>query len=463
MKTLAKVHAGRITDLNEKEIQPEGDYILYWMQQSQRLQWNHALAYALRLADQLEKPLLVGFGLMAGYPEANLRHYTFMLEGLQEVARELEAIKVAFVLRLGPPDKVANELAQKACAVVCDRGYLRHQQKWREKVARTLPCRLVQVEADLVVPVQTASDKREYAARTIRKKLMGQFEDFLEEPDLRPPRKEAGSLEVGGELLEKPGRLLDRLDLDRSVPAVSDHFKGGTSEAVSRFGYFLEEQLSVYDEHRNQAQTDDTSHMSPYLHFGQVSPAWLLKKVRRRRSMDNVNAFVEELLVRRELAANFCFFTPDQYDSYHCLPEWAQKTLEAHKDDAREHVYTREEMEQAQTHDPAWNAAMQEMRYTGYMHNYMRMYWGKRILAWTNTPRYAYQTALYLNNKYFLDGRDCSSFANVAWLFGLHDRAWQERPVFGKVRIMTSSGLERKFDTQAYIDKVADRRPADED
>ena len=195
--------------------------------------------------------------------------------------------------------------------------------------------------------------------------------------------------------------------------------------------------------------------MSPYLHFGQISPVEIALKINASKSgtRDDKQAFLEELMVRRELAVNFVYFESD-YDSYKCLPGWAKETLEKHKNDPRPYQYTRNQLERAETHDAAWNAAMIEMRLTGYMHNYMRMYWGKKILEWTNTPAYAYSTALYLNNKYFIDGRDPNSYANVGWLFGLHDRPWKERPVFGKVRCMSADGLNRKFDIEAYIQRI---------
>jgi deoxyribodipyrimidine photo-lyase len=197
--------------------------------------------------------------------------------------------------------------------------------------------------------------------------------------------------------------------------------------------------------------------MSKYLHFGQISPIWLALTARRAKTKeDNIEAFVEELVVRRELSMNFVLYTPD-YDSYSNLPDWAKKTLEEHRDDEREHTYTRKQLESAETHDEYWNAAMKEMVHTGYMHNYMRMYWGKKFLEWSNTPEHAYRTTLYLNNKYFLDGRDPNSFANVAWIFGQHDRGWTEREVYGKVRYMSASGLERKTKPDQYIEKVEKR------
>lgn len=454
----------RILPLNDVEPHPEGDRVVYWMQQSQRAEDNPALEHAVRRANELGLPLLVGFGLMDGYPEANLRHYRFMLEGLVEVRSSLERRGIPFVVLHGDPPDVALELAHRAALLVCDRGYLRHQKEWREGVAEEARCRVEQVEGDVVVPVETVSDKREYAARTIRPRIHRHLDRFLVE--LRTTPLAADSLPLADELADD-GRAIDlsggadldavleRLDIDRTVPAVSDFFEGGTTRAKRRLRDFVESRLKRYDENRSHPRTDDTSHLGPYLHFGQISPVWAAVQVAgsRHGSREDREAFVEELVVRRELSVNFVHFEPD-YDRFSMLPEWARTTLEEHAEDEREHVYTRAELEAAETHDPYWNAAQREMRWTGYMHNHMRMYWGKRILAWTETPEYAYRTALHLNNRYFLDGRDCSSYANVGWLFGLHDRAWGERDVFGKVRVMTSGGLERKTDIGAYVEKV---------
>jgi len=195
--------------------------------------------------------------------------------------------------------------------------------------------------------------------------------------------------------------------------------------------------------------------MSPYLHFGQISPLYLALQISTgpKSLREAQESYLEELIVRRELAMNFAHYTP-RYDSFACLPQWARKSLIQHKNDFREALYTRKQLENAQTHDDYWNAAMREMKATGFMHNYMRMYWGKKILEWCRTPEYAFRTSLYLNNKYFLDGRDANSYAGVGWVFGLHDRAWFERPIFGKVRYMAATGLERKCDIKAYVQKV---------
>jgi len=450
------VQATRIKSLNDVDIR-KGDYVLYWMQQSQRAAYNHALEYAVQQANKLSRPLLVGFGLTDDYPEANLRHYTFMLEGLKETRVALASRGIKMVLRRGHPPEVALGLGRRASMIVCDRGYLRHQRAWREQVAKDAKCPVAQVESDVVVPVEVVSDKAEYAARTIRPKIHRHLESYL--VDLKPTKVKHPSigLKVNGLDPNHTGELLRKLNLDRSVPPVSDLFRGGTSRALKRFDRFMRHRLNYYDQHSNQPQTDDISHMSPYLHFGQISPLYLALKI--SRALDSLkaakDAFIEQLVVRRELAMNFAFYTAD-YDAYACIPGWAQKTLADHCKDKREYIYSPQQLENAETHDPYWNASMLEMKHTGFMHNYMRMYWGKKILEWSQTPQKAFRTTLAINNKYFLDGRDPNSYTGVAWIYGLHDRAWTERPIFGKTRYMAASGLERKCDIAAYVKKVDD-------
>lgn len=447
------VQPERLRPLNSLPPRP-GRYVLYWMQQSQRAAFNHALEFAAARANDLGLPLLVAFGLTDGYPEANLRHYRFLLEGLAEVGPALERRGVRFVVRKGRPDEVALDLAADAAAVVCDRGYLRHQKAWREEVAANAGREVTQVESDVVVPVETASNKAEYAARTLRPKIHRFVERFL--VDLRPVplKRDSLGLNVDGLDLSDPPALCDTLKLDRSIPSVSNFFRGGTSRAKEILRRFFDEKFDDYAAHRNQPQTNDVSHMSKYLHFGQISPVEVALRARKAHgSGDGVTTFLEELIVRRELTQNFVNFTPD-YDRYTCLPAWARATLAKHEGDDREHVYSKEEFAAAATHDPYWNAAMNEMRHTGYMHNHMRMYWGKKILEWSASPQEAYRTALELNNACFLDGRDANSYANVAWVFGLHDRPWGERPVYGTVRSMSAAGLERKCDIAGYVRKV---------
>ena len=445
------IQAERVQELNDAEV-VERRYVLYWMQQAQRTEFNHALEYAIHRANGLRQPLLVAFGLMDDYPEANLRHYHFMLQGLADVADALGRRHVAFVLRRGAPDEIAASLAADASLVVCDRGYLRHQRAWREHVAKEASCPVIQVESDVVVPVELVSDHKESAARTIRPKITQHLNRFLVDLPKTPLRHPDALSNVEREDLSDVDALLDRLALDREVGPVP-LFAGGTTAGKRVLRDFLSHHFDDYAEHRNQPQTDDVSHMSKYLHFGQLSPVYIALQAQQHGSGANLDDFVEELIVRRELPMNYVYYEPD-YDSYSALPDFARRTLSEHSDDPREYVYTRDELEEAQTHDPYWNAAMRELRHTGYMHNYMRMYWGKKIIEWSNTPEYAFATTLYLNNKYFLDGRDANSFANVAWVFGQHDRGWGEREVFGKVRYMNAAGLERKADPRAYVAKV---------
>ena len=454
---MCSVDPARVQRLNESAPRDDGEYVLYWMQQSQRAVHNPALTYGLERANERGLPLVVVFGLMDDYPEANLRHYAFMLEGLRETKATLADHGIRMIVRHGSPDEVALAEAARAAMVVTDRGYLRHQKQWRARVAREASCPVVQVEGDVVVPVETATDKAEYAARTLRPKIHEDLDRFLQLSDPPVPQHFSTALPIPeGLSLDDVSAVLDQLDLDPSVRPVSSLYRGGRSEAVRILDTFLEKHLDGYDGNRNQIQTSAVSHMSKYLHFGQISPVWLVQQIQEARAPeDDIDSYVEEVVVRRELAINHVHFRPDIYDSYECLPEWARESLSEHASDEREHVYSLDALEQSETHDPYWNAAMTEMRETGYMHNYMRMYWGKKILEWSPDPQTAFERTLTLNNRYFLDGRDPNSYANVAWIFGLHDRGWKERPVYGKVLYMSKGGLERKADPDAYVEKVA--------
>ncbi len=429
------------------------------MQQSQRVTFNHALEYAAERANQYGLPLLVAFGLMDDYPEANERHYAFMLEGLRDVAADLAARHIAFVLRRGSPPRVALELAKQAALVVCDRGYLRHQRRWRDEVADGAGVEVVEVESDAVVPVEVASQKQESAARTLRPRHQRHWEKYL--TPLKPVkvRHPAGTLQIPkGQHLSLNAADVEGnvalLKIDRSVPRTT-RFTGGSAAARKTLATFLRGRLSGYDEGRNEPAAEHTSTMGAYLHFGQISALRVALAVREAEAAPSIDrdAFLEELLIRRELAINFCHYCPD-YDRYEGLPAWAKKSLAEQKPDPRPHLYTPAQMEAAATADPYWNAAQAEMVDTGFMHNYMRMYWGKKILEWSPSPEEAYDTTLRLNNKYFLCGRDPNGYANVGWIFGLHDRPWgPRRPIFGLIRYMNAAGLNRKFDMAAYVAK----------
>jgi len=445
----------RLQTLNDHPHAASEEYVLYWMQASQRTLFNHALEFAISLANELKKPPLVCFGLMDDYPEANERHYHFMLQGLRDVARNLAKRKIRFVVMHGPPADVALHYGRRAVAIVCDRGYLRHQKSWRDKVADEAKCAVYEVETDVVCPVESVSDKHEYAARTIRPKIHRVWEKFLVAPQTVKVQQSSLALSISGDLdVSDPDKLLSKLKLDRSVAKVTT-FPGGEDAGQKRLSEFISLRLNHYHEGRNEPADGHVSFMSRFLHFGQLSPLQIALAVKDSDAPQvDLDSYLEELIVRRELSMNFCNFNP-KYDSYDCLPNWAKVTLAKHRNDNRPKLYSREELEFATTGDPYWNAAQTEMLKTGFMHNYMRMYWGKKLLEWIKSPEEAFETTLYLNNKYFTDGRDPNGYANVAWIFGLHDRPWTERAIFGTVRYMNSAGLERKFDIGRYVEKCA--------
>ena len=446
----------RVQPLNDKEASG-GRYVLYWMQQAQREEYNHALEYAVRQANEMGLPVVVAFGLTDSFPEATLRHYRFLLEGLAGTAAALDERGIRLVVRHGSPPEVALALADEAALLVTDRGYLRLQKEWRGQVARSAKCRVVQVETDVVVPVDVASEKEEYAARTIRPKLNRHLDDYLEPLRRTPVENESSGLDFDGLDPGEIDRVLAGLDIDRSV-GPSPVFRGGTREAKRRLKAFIADKLTNYGTQSSDPAADCVSHMSPYLHFGQVSPLYIALRVLRAdcRALESRDAYLEQLIVRRELSMNFVEFNPD-YDRYDAVPDWARETLAEHAADERDYVYSADELERAETHDRYWNAAQREMTLTGKMHNYMRMYWGKKIIEWTETPEEAFRIVLALNNKYELDGRDANGFTGVAWCFGKHDRAWAERAIFGKVRYMSARGLERKFDIESYADRIEAR------
>jgi deoxyribodipyrimidine photo-lyase len=431
-----------------------GKFVLYWMQASQRASHNPALEYAIDQANALDLPLLVCFGLMDDYPEANQRHYAFMLEGLADVESDLRERGIKFIIKHGSPPGAAIHFSQHAALIVCDRGYTQHQKRWREEVADGVDCRVVRVEGDVVVPVEIVSDHQEFAARTIRPKIHRHWQRFLKPIATGKVKKPSLLLKVRGDInVSDPVKAIARLKLDGSVEP-SKYFVGGAHAAQNRLTIFLRGHLKGYAEGRREPAAGGTSLLSAYLHFGNISPVEIaLAVIDADVPKADRDAYLEELIVRRELAINFVQFCP-KYDRYDGLPEWARKTLAAHRDDHRAVIYTREQLEAGETDDPYWNAAQQEMVKTGFMHNSMRMFWGKKILEWSEDPEVAYEITLHLNNKYFLCGRDPNSFANVGWIFGLHDQPWGRRKIFGTIRYMNAAGLKRKFDMDAYVRMV---------
>ncbi|CAM4090657.1 deoxyribodipyrimidine photo-lyase [Deinococcus marmoris] len=439
--------------IHDSRIQPlrsgapaKGAFVLLWVQASVRTRDNHALEYAVRQANERGLPLVAVFGLTPDYPEANARHFQYLLEGLRDLRANLAARGIPLSIRLGKPPEMVLEAAREGAAlVVTDVGYLNVQRAWRDWLKAQLEVPFVQVESEAVIPVHSVSGKQEYAARTIRPKIHRLWHEYLvplEEHELAAQTDdwEAG-LDVGD-----PAALVKTLPVDHGVPPGTE--AGGEDAALERVSEFIELDLAQYDARRNDPNVEGSSRLSAYLHYGHLSPLTAALAAREHGG-PGADAFLEELIVRRELSFNLCTFNP-QYDQYDGLPDWARKTLEEHAGDRREYLYTREQFDAAQTHDPYWNAAQNQMVRTGRMHNYMRMYWGKKILEWTPNPRDAYAEMVWLNNRYEQDGRDANSYAGMGWVLGLHDRPWARRPIFGMVRYMNAGGLKRKFDADAY-------------
>jgi deoxyribodipyrimidine photo-lyase len=463
------------------EGQSRGEYVVYWMQQSQRVERNHALCHAITLSTEQKLPLVVVFLLNADVPSANTRHYQFMLEGMHETAQTLARQGIAaYVCSAGPGQVFEGWLARTA-VLVCDKGYLRWQREWHDSL-KGLRYRVDEVESDVVVPVGIASDKEEYSAATLRRKLLKQLPDYLAParqckymdtlPKVRLSRPDFPILtyEAATSAAQLEGFAYDAIRPDKSVPD-SQAFKGGYGQASRRLDEFIQHKLIHYSMGRGDPALDLESGLSPYLHFGQISSVEISQRVLDQAGimplelpqliMDKTDAdplrasaaaFLEELIVRRELSCNFCFYNKE-YDSLAGLPNWARQSLNNHILDPRPREYSLDRLESAVTDDPYWNAAQIQMLRTGKMHNYMRMYWGKKLIEWSPDPETAFAVAVYLNDKYELDGRDPNSYAGIAWCFGKHDRPWAEREVFGTVRYMNMNGLKRKFKMQAYTDQ----------
>jgi deoxyribodipyrimidine photo-lyase len=447
--------ASRIKQLNNEPIHTSGDVVIYLAKNSLRTNYNHALEYATIKANELNKPLLVLF-LLDETEFQNERHLAFLLEGLLELEQNLKEREIAFFVHQGTLQEL-NFVLEHACYVVLDKGYTKQVRQQNKLIATTLPIRVTEVESNTIVPVEVASKKEEYAAYTLRPKLNRQLTTFLQEVKKEPYDTSLPKFEWL-EQLSKNALLLNNITNYRSFQVEhsvkkSHYFKGGETSAQQVLTHFIKTKLEHYDAHRNDPEKEATSNLSPYLKFGFLSPLDVYFQIKNSNIKNNA-VFLEQLLVRRELGVNFVYYN-ENYDSFKGLPTWAKQTLEDHMIDKRPNTYTLEQLEQAKTNDPYWNAAQQEMVRTGKMHNYMRMYWAKRLLEWFHLPMHAFDAALYLNNKYCLDGYDPNSYAGVAWCFGKHDRPWFERPIFGLVRYMNANGLKNKFNMNAYLEKIS--------
>jgi len=442
------IHPERIRILNHEN--PVEGPVVYWMSRDQRAENNWALLFAEQLSRQNNQPLIVAFNLVPSYPEATLRHYDFMLKGLMQVEKQLEALNIPFLVLSGNPEREIPRFTAscRAGAVVTDFSPLKISATWKNRVLQNIPIPFYEVDAHNIVPCRTASNKLEFSARTIRPKINRLLEMFLTGfPELKGQSPERKSAVPPVEW----NKLYETLRINRAVAPVTWIDPGGDA-ATKNLKKFIDHRLASYPKLRNDPNAHAVSDLSPYLHFGQISAQHVAREIQASDAPRSAkDAFLEELIIRRELADNYCLYNK-HYDSLKGIHPWAAETLDRHRTDTREFLYTADEFENASTHDPLWNAAQKELCNTGKMHGYLRMYWAKKILAWTPDPDTAFETALLLNDKYSLDGRDPNGFTGIAWsIGGVHDRAWFERPVFGKIRYMNYNGCVRKFNVDNYI------------
>lgn len=433
------------------------------MFRDQRVKDNWALIHAVDQANKMNVPVAVAFNLFDRFKGAGARPLGFMLRGLKQLQSTLQiSLQIPFFLFQGEPVETIPKFLQEceASLLVTDFTPLREIRKCKEEVCKRTSDSLSihEVDAHNVVPVWEASSKLEYSAKTLRGKINKLLATYLIEfPILQPPsiRWKSSPPPIDWEKL-----IEENVKKGNEVPEIG-WCEPGESAAIevlkgTKDG-FLTKRLKAYGTERNNPlKPRALSGLSPYLHFGQVSAQRCAFEARIVRTVcpQSVDAFLEELIVRRELADNFCYYQP-HYDSLMGAWEWARKTLMDHASDKREHLYTREQLEKAQTADPLWNASQLEMVYYGKMHGFVRMYWAKKILEWTNGPEEALEIAIYLNDKYEIDGRDPNGYVGCMWsICGVHDQGWKERPIFGKIRYMNYDGCKRKFNVDGYISYV---------
>lgn len=427
--------------------------VIHWMSRDQRVFDNWGLLHAQALAAELDSHVIVAFSLKTSCGAASFRHFKFMLDGLREVERDLTELGIPFHLLTGGTASELQRFSAEigAAAIVCDFSPFRQARRVRSELASNLEIPLIEVDSRNIVPSWAAADKHVYAAFHLRNRYSKLLPQYLRDFDPLAPQDAS---HVAGHSAVDWERAEATISADEFGPLIA--IPSGQSAAHDALDDFIANRLTGYAEKRGRPDDDHQSGLSPYLHFGQLSAQRAALAVRASGApTEDIDSFINEAVVWRELSDNFCLHQP-AYDSYDGFPDWARKSLDEHRDDARDVVYDLEAFERADTHDPIWNAAQLEMVRTGKMHNYMRMYWAKKILEWSESPEEAVRIAVLLNDRYELDGRDSNGYAGIAWsIGGVHDRPWQDRPVYGKVRYMNDNGARRKFDVDAYIRRVA--------
>lgn len=447
MKKCANIQFERYRARNtQKKIAPQGP-VVYWMNREMRLEDNWALLRAQFIAHAHDRALCIVYNIVPNYLGGGRRQWEFKKAALQEIEQDARKKGIGFSVVLGEEKELEDFFCeQKVAYIVTDFCPLRISQTWVSRIALWASVPVEEVDAHNIVPCWTASSKQEFAAYTLRPKIQKLLEVYLEDfPRLISMKQEEPFVWVDWDFLERS------LVLNEEIVSV-DWIRAGEKAANQALKRWIERGIAGYDEARNDPNANAQSNLSPYLHYGMIAPQRVALTIKHAgASIKDREAFLDELIVRRELSDNFCFYNSN-YDSEEGFPEWAKKSLQEHAWDKREYLYSMEDFQNAKTHDELWNAAQREMVFTGKMHGYMRMYWAKKILEWTKDPKEAMRIAITLNDAYELDGRDPSGYAGIAWsIGGVHDRAWFDRPIFGKIRYMNANGAKKKFDVEKYI------------
>ena len=483
---MKNINSYRVFKRNQIEPVPDGDYVLYWMQINRRFHYNYALEYAVGWANKLGKPLLILEAFSCDYPWATDRSHTFMMQGMKEHLDYAESQNLNYLSFVeeepGQYDRLLKDLASKASVLITDEYPVFIMKERNDKYPKILNIPYISVDSNGLIPLGL-TDKDPYSAYFFRKIMQKNFIeaytnppsqnplDNLEHPDkITIPQGFFEGLPDSDYALNNIAEFISDLKIDHSVHSVDMH--GGRSAATGMLGYFIKNALLEYDDKRNDPDEKKTSRLSPWLHFGKISEyeivhavlqhqpeGWDLDKITFNKGSTggffngnpNIDGFLDEVITWREVGFHFAHHRPD-YDKIESLPDWVQKTMDEHRDDPREWIYSYEELKNSQTHDELWNAAQTQLREEGIIHNYLRMLWGKKVIEWTPDYQTALQYLIDLNNTFALDGRDPNSYSGIFWCFGRFDRAWQERPVFGKLRYMTSESTRKKVKLKTYLD-----------
>jgi len=492
---MQNINSNRVFPRNQKDPNREGDYVLYWMQINRRFHYNYALEYAVGWANKLNKPLLIYEGLNCDYPWASDRIHHFMMEGMEENLQYAKEKGLNYHAYLedepGAGKGLLYQLADGACCVISDEYPVFIIREHNEKVGDPLDIPYITVDSNGIIPLGV-TDKDPYSAYFFRKIMQKHFIECFTHPPEKDPLDKLENVEViklsddfmnqyppAEKYFEDFGAFISGLSVRHDISVLD--MQGTRKAALGKLGQFINYGLLEYDDKRNDPDENKTSGLSPWLHFGKISEYEIVKSVldHQPEGWDlehitynngstggffngdpNIDGFLDEVITWREVGFHFAHHRPD-YAEFESLPDWALETLKKHASDPREWVYSFEELEQAKTHDEIWNAAQRQLRREGIIHNYLRMLWGKKVMEWTPDPRTALDYLIELNNLYAIDGRDPNSYSGIFWCFGRFDRAWQERPIFGKTRYMTSDSTRRKVKLKQYLEKYGNQKGLD--